>query len=186
MTDNDIMSLMREAPPNGQRALFDKYYSYVYAIVKRILSGFGSADDCEECVIDVFASVMMKLGGDDISSLKSYVGAVSRNAAISMRRKLASKTGLNVSIEEENVAEIAEDTDVEKETAGKELSEQLLSCISDLGSPDSVIIIQKYYYDKSSKEIAEMLGMNAASVRVRCGRAMKRLRKLLDENGITL
>jgi len=31
-----------------------------------------------------------------------------------------------------------------------------------------------------------MVGMNAAAVRVRCARAMKRLRKLLDENDITL
>ena len=58
--------------------------------------------------------------------------------------------------------------------------------IEELGTPDSVILIQKYYYDKSSKEIAEMVGINAAAVRVRCGRAMKRLRKLLDENDITL
>lgn len=186
MTDNEILALMRETPPQGQKALFDKYYRYVYTIVHRILSGFGSADDCDECTIDVFASVMMKLKGSDADSLKSYIGAVARNAAISMRRKLASKTGLNVSIDDDNMAEIAEDTDIEAAAAGKELSKQLLRCISELGFPDSVIIIQKYYYDKSSKEIAGMVGLGAAAVRVRCGRAMKRLRKLLDENGITL
>ncbi|MCR4638416.1 sigma-70 family RNA polymerase sigma factor [Ruminococcus sp.] len=186
MTDNEILTLMREAPPQGQKALFDKYYRYVYTIVQRILRGFGSPDDFDECTIDVFASLMMKLKGMEIGSLSSYVGAAARNAAISMRRKIASKTGLNVSIDDENMAEIAEDTDVETENERAELSEQLLGCISDLGSPDSVIIIQKYYYGRNSKEIAEMLGMNAASVRVRCGRAMKRLKKLLEDNGITL
>ncbi|WP_176662206.1 RNA polymerase sigma factor [Ruminococcus flavefaciens] len=54
MTDNEILSLMRETPPQGQRALFDKYYSYVYSIVNRIINGTGSPDDAEECVIDVF------------------------------------------------------------------------------------------------------------------------------------
>lgn len=186
MTDNEILTLMREAPPQGQKALFDKYYRYVYTIVQRILKGFGSTDDCDECTIDVFASLMMKLKIPEISSLSSYVGAVARNAAVSMRRKLASKTGLDVSIDDENMAEIAEETDIEAEADKNELSEQLLRCVSELGYPDSVIIVQKYYYNRSSKEIAEMTGMNAASVRVRCGRAMKRLRKLLDENGITL
>ncbi|WP_303837543.1 RNA polymerase sigma factor [Ruminococcus flavefaciens] len=186
MTDNDILSLMREAPPQGQKAFFDKYYRYVYTIVQRILRGFGSPDDCDECTIDVFASLMMKLKNIEIDSLSSYVGAAARNAAISMRRKLASKTGLNVSIDDENMAEISEDMDIETEAEENELSEQLLRCVSDLGYPDSVIIIQKYYYNRSSKEIAEMTGMNAASVRVRCGRAMKRLKKLLVENGITL
>ena len=57
MTDTEILGLLKEAPPQGQRALFDKYYSYVNAIVGRIMRGFGSADDCDECTIDVFASV---------------------------------------------------------------------------------------------------------------------------------
>ena len=98
MTDNEILSLMRETPSLGQRALFDKYYSYVFSIVNRIINGFGSADDSEECVIDVFASVMMKLVPDDDCSLKSYIGAVARNSAISMRRSLAAKTGKNISL----------------------------------------------------------------------------------------
>ena len=186
MTDNEILTLMRDTPPQGQKALFDKYYRYVYTIVQRILRGFGSPDDCDECTIDVFASVMMNLKGADIGALNSYIGAAARNAAISMRRKLAAKTGLNDPIDDENMAEIAEDTDVAAEAEKNELSEQLLNCISELGYPDSVIIIQKYYYSRSSKEIAEMTGLNAAGVRVRCGRAMKRLKKLLEENNITL
>ena len=187
MTDNEILCLMREAPPDGQRALFDKYYKYVYSIVNRIINGFGSPDDSDECVIDVFASLMMKMRPDDtVTSLKAYVGAVARNTAIGMRRSLVSKTGRNISADEDEMAEIAGDEDIEADSERSEISEILLDKIGEIGPPDSIIIIQKYYYDKSSKEIAEMLGMNAASVRVRCGRAMKRLKKLLDNTGITL
>ena len=177
MTDNEILHLLRETPQQGQRALFDKYYSYVYSIVNRIISGTGSPDDAEECVIDVFASVMMKLVPDDDCSLKSYIGTAARNAAISMRRTLSAKTGRNIS---------ADDEDIEENNDRSETSELLLKKVSELGPPDSIIIIQKYYYDKSSKEIAEMVGLNAAAVRVRCGRAMKRLKKLLEAAGITL
>ena len=88
MTDEKILTLMREAPSNGQRALFDKYYNYVFSIVSRIISGFGSPNDSEECVIDVFASIMMKMHPDDNISLRSYIGAVARNTAISMRRSV--------------------------------------------------------------------------------------------------
>lgn len=186
MTDNEILSLMRERPPEGQRALFDKYYSYVYSIVNRILSGFGSPDDAEECVIDVFASVMMKLVPDDDCSLKSYVGTIARNAAISMSRSLVIRTGRNISADDENMAEIADDEDIERNSDRSETSELLLKKVSELGPPDSIIIIQKYYYDKSSKEIAEMVGLNSTAVRMRCGRAMKRLKKLLEADGITL
>ena len=186
MTDNEILRLLREAPSQGQRALFDKYYSYVYAIVNRLINGFGSREDSDECVIDVFASVMMKLVPDSITSLKSYIGTAARNAAISRRRSLAAGGGHDLSIDDEANAEAADSIDIEEETEKSELSEQLLRRIADLGTPDSVILIQKYYYSKSSKEIAEMTGLSAAAVRVRCGRAMKRLKKLLDESGITL
>ena len=171
MTDNEILSLMRENPPEGHRELFNKYYSYVYAIVNRILTGSGSADDAEECVIDVFASVMMKLVPDENCSLKSY---------------LVIKTGRNVSADDENMAEIADDEDIEEKNDRSETSELLLKKVSELGPPDSIIIIQKYYYDKSSKDIAEMVGLNAVAVRMRCTRAMKRLKKLLEADGITL
>ncbi|MBO4877555.1 MAG: sigma-70 family RNA polymerase sigma factor [Ruminococcus sp.] len=186
MTDEKILSLMRETPTNGQRALFDKYYNYVFSIVNRIITGFGSQNDCEECVIDVFASIMMKMDpGDDIS-LRSYIGTVARNAAISMRRSLASKNGACISYDDENVAEIAGEEDIEKNTDNAELADLLLGKIGELGPPDSVIIVQKYYYNKTSGEIAKMTGMSAAAVRVRCGRAMNRLKKLLVEDGITL
>ncbi len=186
MTDNEILHLLRETPQQGQRALFDKYYSYVYSIVNRIISGNGSPDDADECVIDVFASVMMKLVPDDDCSLKSYIGTAARNAAISMRRTLSARTGRNISADDENMAEIADDEDIEENTDRSETSELLLKKVSELGPPDSIIIIQKYYYEKSSKEIAGMVGLNAAAVRMRCGRAMKRLKKLLEADGITL
>jgi len=186
MTDNEILCLMRETPSQGQRVLFDKYYSYVYSIVNRIISGYGSPDDSEECVIDVFASVIMKLVPDDNCSLKSYIGTIARNSAISMRRSLTAKTGKNVSADDEDMAEIADGNDIEEYHDSSETSELLLKKISELGPPDSIIIIQKYYYDRSSKEIAEMVGLNAAAVRMRCGRAMKRLKKLLEADGITL
>ena len=186
MTDEKIISLMREAPSNGQRALFDKYYNYVFSIVSRIISGFGSQNDSEECVIDVFASVMMKMHPDDNLSLRSYIGAVARNAAISMRRSLASKNGSYISSDDEAIAEIADDENIEESTDNSVLADILLDKIRELGTPDSVIIVQKYYYNKTSGEIAKMTGMSAAAVRVRCGRAMNRLKKILAEDSITL
>ena len=186
MTDSEILCLMQEDPPRGQRELFDKYYSYVYAIVNRLISGFGSISDTEECVIDVFASVMMKLGKASDVSLKSYIGVSARNAAVSMRRSIVSKRGMDLPDGDESMKIIADESDVIEDAEKSELSQQLLSLIGALGTPDSVIIIQKYYYNRSSAEIARMVGMNPAAVRVRCGRAMKRLKKLLDENHITL
>jgi RNA polymerase sigma-70 factor (ECF subfamily) len=62
----------------------------------------------------------------------------------------------------------------------------LMNRIDELGEPDSHIIIQKFYYDRSSAEIADMLSMKASAVRMRAARALKKLRKILAEDGIML
>lgn len=61
----------------------------------------------------------------------------------------------------------------------------MIEKINELGEPDSTIIIQKYYYNRSSSEIAKLLSMKSSAVRMRCGRAMKKLRKKLEEADIT-
>ena len=53
--------------------------------------------------------------------------------------------------------------------------------IEELGYPDSVIIIQKYYYNRTSRQIAAALSMKPSAVRMRCGRALKKLKKILSE-----
>ena len=62
----------------------------------------------------------------------------------------------------------------------------MLEKTDELGEPDSTIIIQKYFFGRSSKEIARIVGMSPAAVRVRLSRALKRLRRALEELGVTM
>ena len=77
---------------------------------------------------------------------------------------------------EENITEAAENT---------ELRRIIYDKLGELGEPDSTIVIQKYYYGRSSREIAHIVELSAENVRVRCSRAVKKLRALLAESGIT-
>jgi RNA polymerase sigma-70 factor (ECF subfamily) len=62
----------------------------------------------------------------------------------------------------------------------------LLDKIAELGEPDSTIIMQKYYYGRSAKEIAAMTSLTPENIRVRSGRAVRKLREMLEEAGISL
>ena len=84
------------------------------------------------------------------------------------------------------MANMSSDTDIETESDKTETQQLLMSKIKELGEPDSTIILQKYYYDRSSGEIAELLSMKAATVRMRAARALDKLRALLTGSGITL
>jgi RNA polymerase sigma-70 factor (ECF subfamily) len=178
MTDREIHSLTTRSPRQGHRALFEEYYSYVYAISVNILRGYGTAEDIEECVVDTFAAVINNMNGE---ALKPFIGTVARNKAINMRRELAGKLGRSVSIDSENVGGIPSSERLEQRMEDSERTALILRKIKELGEPDSTIIIQKYYYERNAKEIGRLIGMNSAAVRMRCTRAIKKLRSLLGD-----
>lgn len=181
MTDSEIMELIRNSPPIGHRKLFDEYYSYVYAISVNILRGYGSAEDVEECVIDTFTAVIDRLDERSVESVKPFIGTVAKNKAISLRRSLGAKAGRSVPIESEELEKLSSAEQVDKNAENSAMTELILQKIKELGEPDSTIIIQKYFYERNANEIGRMVGMKSAAVRMRCARAMKKLRSLLRD-----
>jgi RNA polymerase sigma-70 factor (ECF subfamily) len=183
MNENDLVQLIKSAPERGQRAFYDKYFNYVYTIVYAKLKCYAKPEDIDECVGDVFAHCFFYFDKhEDINgSLKAFVAAVARNKAVDTYRRVARHKERNVSIDdteelisEENVAESAETT---------EMRRLLYDKVSELGEPDSTIIIQKYFYGRSSKEIARIVELSADNVRARGSRAVKKLRELLLQAG---
>ena len=65
-----------------------------------------------------------------------------------------------------------------------ELQRIVAECICSLGEPDSTIVIQKFYYNKTSRQIAELLSMKPSAVRMRVKRSGEQLRAALAERGI--
>jgi RNA polymerase sigma factor (sigma-70 family) len=101
-----------------------------------------------------------------------------------MRRSLSSRK--SVSIDEDENLLLTSDENIESATESFHISAMLLSRIEELGEPDSTIIIQRYFYDRSSAETACILGMNPITVRSRLRRALKKLRDVLTDMDITL
>ena len=181
MTDQEIIKLIHSSPHEGHRLLFDRYYSYVYAISVNILRNFGTAEDVEECVIDIFAAVLNKLDEINYESIKPFIGTVAKNTAISLRRSLAAKAGKSISLDEEEFSRLSSEERIDRNAENAELSKILLEKIKELGEPDSTIIIQRYFYERNAKEIGSMIGMNHSAVRMRCSRAVKKLRGLMKD-----
>ena len=65
-----------------------------------------------------------------------------------------------------------------------ELKVILIDCVNKLGDPDSSIIINHYYYGRSSGDIASDLKMTTNSVQKRIQRARKKLKNLLVKAGV--
>ncbi len=188
MTDSEYIQICEKSTDKAQRILFDEYYNYVRTVVFNKLRNCGTPEDIDECVSDVFSDVfiycdsMSGNGGD----LKGIISTVANRRAVNMYHRLVSGNGNTVSYEEGGIYEMPDSTQIETEAENSELRNILMNCIIGLGEPDSTIIIQKYYFNEPSKEIGKNLKLSAESVRVRSGRALKKLRKALTQYGINL
>ena len=183
MTDNEFKRLYDKDPNEAQTALFDEYLNYVYAIVYNKLRSCGSREDMEECIGDVFSAVFISYdrSGSFEGDLKGFIGTIASRTAIQMYRKLV-RHGDMVYLEDEK-AEIADTEQVETSTERKAMQSTLLRLIKSLGEPDSDIIIRKYDCIMNSHEIAEKHSMSPEAVRMRCSRALKKLKALLADEG---
>ena len=164
-----------------------EYGRYVYAIVFNKLRNCGTEEDIEECVSDIFADLFIKFEYDENYSgnIKAYIGTVAKNTAIDYFRRLSVKNSRTVYADEDDMQELVSDFSVDNTIDDNELRRVLLNSIDALGEPDSTILIQKFYYNRNSTEIAKAISMTPAAVRTRCTRAMTKLRTMLTEVGIT-
>ncbi|MCR4794156.1 MULTISPECIES: RNA polymerase sigma factor [Ruminococcus] len=188
MTHEEYTKAYERSKEEAQRKIFDEYFKYVYTIVFSRLRSCARREDIEECVGDVFADVYIhydssKAVNKDISG---FIGTIARNKAADMYRKLTRKGFSFVSVDDEDVPEQESPENTEADFEKKELRSSLMNCISLLGEPDSTIIMQKYFFMRSSKEIAEKVSLTPEAVRMRCSRALKRLREKLTAMNISL
>lgn len=186
MTDMELRMLMAESVQKCHRVVFEKYCNYVYAIVINILRNCGSREDIEDCVSDVFFKLYKQLDAntDFSGDLKGFIAAISRNTAIDAFRRLSNKNNRSVYIDDDTTEELRSDERIEENAEKAERSRILLGKIKELGEPDTTIIIQQYFYNRTAKEIAKSISMTAAAVQKRSSRARQKLKALLCEAGI--
>lgn len=178
---------MKRSQREGHRALFDEYCNYVYAVVMNVLRNCGSREDVEECVSDVFMKIYKLLDKniDFADNFKAYIATVTRNTAIDSFRRISLRNSRTAYLDDNTIGELRDSSDLTEKSENKEQSRIILGKIKELGDPDSTIIIQQYYYNRTAKEISKSVSMSAAAVQKRSSRARQKLRSLLTEAGIT-
>lgn len=184
MTEEELRSLISRSQKDGFKALFRQYQNYVYSIIWGRLRNIGTIEDTEECVSDVFADVFIHFSDIHTGSLQAYIGTAAKRTAVDRYRKLSS--GKEIFSENEYFSSIPDKEDLVNNIEISERNRILYEKINSLGEPDATLIIQKYYYDRKSKDIAKDVGLTPVAVRVRLSRALKRLKKLLTDENISL
>ncbi len=186
LSDTEIIDLIKNQPVKGRRALFDQFCDYVYVIAAGKIKSCGSREDIEECVSDIFADVYKYVDSKEVEgSLKALVSTIAKRRSIDFFRRLSGGFGKTVSIESDEMYDIPSNENISESAENKERSRIILNKIKELGEPDSTIIIQQYFYNRTAREIADSVSLTASNVQRRSSRARDKLRKLLIEAGIT-
>ena len=181
LTEEKIVRGLKRKNTDALAELMERYGRYVAGIIGQLLKGYGTVQDVEELMADVFLAVWNASDRLDLtlySSLKGYLGAIARNKAKDFLRK-------------KKLATLALDDDilvfsdsVEKEFLQKEQQSIIQKALDRLSAEDRDIFIRYYYrYDKVS-DIALQMGMNEQTVKSRLARGRKFLKQfLMDDYG---
>lgn len=161
--------------------LFDEYYSYVYAIVYNRLRGCAKREDIEDCVSEVFVALFRFLdSGKKSDSMKNLIFGIAKHKSADMFNAVTGHRHRTFTLNDEHTENIPDDLNIESDSERREMQHIVFQNIKSLGEPDATIIMQSFYYNKTSGEIAEMLGMKASAVRKRQSRALKKLKDKLN------
>lgn len=182
MTDNELIAEIKREPSLGMKILIEKYSSVVFGAVNCRLIDVCSYDEIEACVSLVFTEFYFNLKQFDIQrcSIKTYLSALARNKAIEEYRR-TTRHSFRERQEDDWLLELPDAFNMETFTERRFSERQLLRAVDSLGNPDSRIIIRRYFYAQSSKQIAREMGMTDAAVRKRISRSLARLRQILEE-----
>lgn len=154
--------------------LYEKYHKLFYKTAYDILHNHQDAEDALQISLEIIYKYFYKISGEIEKKCVGYMLMIIRNESIDIfnaRKK-------NLVFDEKM---IKEDHSVQR--ANEMLSLQkydLKEAIKNLDEKYRNVLLLKYIYGYSLKEISEMLGITETNVSTRLDRGRKTLKKMMD------
>jgi RNA polymerase sigma-70 factor (ECF subfamily) len=171
-SDEALIERIADRDQLAMRTLFARYRVALYRWLLRLVSDTATAEDLlSEVFLDVWRHAAVFEGR---SSASTWLLAIARNKAISARRRRP-----DVELNDELTSTLADPADdPELMLEKKDREEVLRRSVAQLSQGHAEIIDLVYYHGKSVNEVAEVMGLNAATVKTRMLYARKKLAEL--------
>lgn len=177
LTNDNIVDELKHGSTKALGNLIDKYSSYVYSIITRII-GYRQ-EDVKELTSDVFLAVWINRHKLREDKLKPYIGEIARNKAFNFLRSQKEELPLN-----EEILFIGESPDDYAEK--RDLAQILKKALSQLPPKRKELLLRHYYYGQKISDAARDMNINASSARVWLQRARRELGEILRKENIEL
>ena len=152
--------------------IYQKYKGLLFYVANEILNNEYDAEDAVHQAFIKIAKNMKKIGEVECPKTKGFIVTIVENKAIDLYRKKKQQSEIEL---------FEEVRGIPVEYSG---DEGLVKCILELDARYREVILLKYHYSYSSREIAQILEISEANVIKLDQRAKKKLKLLCEEEGI--
>lgn len=179
----DIIELLERRDEGALELLQTHYGDYCRAILRRLL---GSEEETEEALSDVWIQVWNAIPPARPAHIKAYLAQIARNIAINRIRRdsTAKRSAATVLLDE--LAECLPDRSWEDRERSREIREALNRFLHALPREERTIFVRRYWFGETVPEIARAFHYSESKITSLLHRLRKRLRKHLEQEGITV
>ena len=180
LPDNELIAQVIKGDQQAYKVLVDRYQSYIFTLAYKLMQ---SREDAEEVAQDVFVKAYRSLadfkGG---SKFSTWLYTIAHNTGITYLRKKKQK--ILAIDDEKNFTQLEnhESDFKSNQVEDKSKKEMVNRAIEMLSVDDAQIITLFYKGDQSLDEIAQIMGMEANTVKVRLFRARQRLKDKMEKH----
>ena len=186
MEDSAIVALYWARDEQAIAVTQEKYERYLMKIAFNVLADEG---DSEESVNDTYLKAWNSMPDNRPSVLSTYLGKITREAAIDIYRKRTSakRGGSQYAV---SLTELEDVLSMGDTVVQKAEEQQLAKAISEFlrGLPERKrnVFISRYYFLDAVKDIADCAGMSESAVKSMLMRERQDLKKYLEKEGFAV
>ena len=184
MEDNAIIELYWKRSENAISETSAKYGGYCYTIAYNILA---NNEDSEESVNDTWMAAWNTMPPRRPKLLAAFLGKMTRYISLDRwkNRTAAKRGGGEVPLVLEELEEcISGEDSVEKEYLKKEFTMTMNRFLEKLPETERKVFLCRYWYMETIEEISNRFGFSESKVVSMLHRTRKKLRKMLEQEGI--
>lgn len=182
LEDHNIVDLYWFRDENAISETDKKYGSYCNTIANNILYNL---EDSKECVNDTYLKTWNSIPPTRPKILKAFLGKITRNLALNIyKSKNCQKRKGEVPLVLDELKEcIPSQNDIDTEMEEKYLTKYINEFLKSLPREKRIIVVQRYWYLYSIKDIAEKNNLSQSNVKMTLSRFRTKLKEFLEERG---
>ncbi|QDM19199.1 sigma-70 family RNA polymerase sigma factor [Tardiphaga sp. vice352] len=177
-SDEMLLEKIATGDRTAMHTLYARHNVRVYRFVLRMLRDSTATEDLvSQVFLDVWRSASQFEGRSQVST---WLLSIARFKALTALRQRKHED-----IDQDDVMQIADQADTPEASLDRSRTSAILrACVARLSPAHREIVSLVYYHEKSVEEVAQLIGIPAATVKTRMFYARKQLAEFLKSAGI--